>query len=307
MKEKDDVLKLLHDLDDEAVEEIAERYPIMDSEEQDALVDMCLKKTSADACGSDEERTGEITVSGTEQYKRPRWYRYVTSAAALVLATVGISGVVAMNHTMNRFKDSNLPGASGDDQSASVSTVIMTDAYSGSKRSDAAATKAVKPVTTTTSATTTVTTSSTTVTETHATTDTTTTEEIVATTTTEVMPTDAVTTAVDDDIPEMTTTVVDARAPIGVWSSGSDSSRKIWHFFSDGNDGRLILDDMGIGINFDYDISGDTIMFHMGGEDDDTPARIEWLTDSSLVIFWKESGVEEMLRAVPESHNSDSD
>lgn len=303
MKDKDDIMNLLHDLDDEAVEEIAERYPLLDDEDQDRLVSLCLKKTDG-AGSSDEERTGELSVSGTEQYRRPHWYKFAASAAAVVLAAVGITGIAAMNRTVNRFKDSNLPGAPGEPDEISVSTVLVTDSYSGGKKSEEEATKAVRPVTTTSTVTTTVTTSSSTVTESLTTTVTTTTEEIVSTTTTEELPTDAVTTADDVFTPEVTTTAVDVRAPIGSWTSGNDNSRKTWHFFSDGNDGRFILDEMGIGISFDYEISGDSITFHMGGDDAETPARIEWLTDNSFVIYWKETGAEELLMALPDTYSS---
>lgn len=307
MKDKDDVMKLLHDLDDEAVEEIAERYPLMNSEEQKSLVDMCMKKTEARIEDSEEERTGEITVSGTEHYKRPYWYRYAASAAALVLATVGIAGVVTMNRGANSFKGSNLPEASGRTEISSVSTVIMSETYSSGKKNDDSTTSSLKPVTTVPATTTTASTSTTTVTESHTTTATTTTEENTATTTTEVMATEAVTTAYADSVPEVTTTAVTVRVPVGSWTSGAEASKKTWTFHSDGESGKLILADMGIGLGFKYEINGDTIIFHMGGTDDETPARIEWISDDRFVLYWKETGAEEHFTSAHESGDVESD
>lgn len=301
-------MKLLHDLDDEAVEEIAERYPLVDSEEQKSLVDMCMKKTEMHTEGSDEERTGEITVSGTEHYKRPYWYRYAASAAALVLASVGITGVIAMNRGLNSYnKGSNLPEAAGSSSNTSVSTVIVPETYASGRNDADTTTGATKPVTTAPATTTAATTTTTTATESHTTTMTTTTEESAVTTTTEVQATEAVTTAYDNSDPEVTTTAVNVRVPVGSWTSGSEASQKTWQFHSDGESGRFVLADIGIGISFEYEISGDTIVFHMGASDDETPARIEWISDDRFILCWKETGVEEHFAAAREFNDPEND
>ena len=63
-----------------------------------------MEKSGFSAYAADDERE-EITVSGTERYNRVSWSRYVSSAAALIIAVVGIAGVVMIHGNLNGNDD----------------------------------------------------------------------------------------------------------------------------------------------------------------------------------------------------------
>ncbi len=100
-KNKNDFMNRLSNLDDFSVEEIAEKYPALDKKTKKRILKQCMKKDvffSESGC----EGKDEITVSGTERYKRRHLYRYrfVASAAAFVLAVMGITSVCMLNRNL---------------------------------------------------------------------------------------------------------------------------------------------------------------------------------------------------------------
>lgn len=99
-----DFMNSLNDLDDLSVEEIAENYPALDEKSKKRILKKCMEKSGFSAYADDDERE-EITVSGTERYNRVSWSRYVSSAAALIIAVVGIAGVVMIHGNLNGNDD----------------------------------------------------------------------------------------------------------------------------------------------------------------------------------------------------------
>ncbi len=115
-----DFMENLSDLDEEAVEEIAEDYPALDEYAKNRILRKCLRKSGLsdedievmedtevyedDIC-EDDNYEDETSVSGIERYDRPLWSRYVSSVAVMVIAIIGIAGVVALHGNLNSVDD----------------------------------------------------------------------------------------------------------------------------------------------------------------------------------------------------------
>lgn len=118
-KSKKDFMEQLNNLDDISVEEIAENYPALDEHSKKRILNKCMKK-SGFSDNTDDGRE-EIVVSGTERYNRAVWYKYAASAAAFVIAVVGITSVVLIHRNLNGDEDfelENPPALSSYDSSA---------------------------------------------------------------------------------------------------------------------------------------------------------------------------------------------
>ena len=119
-KSKKDFMEQLNNLDDISVEEIAENYPALDEHSKKRILNKCMKK-SGFSTGIDDDGREEIVVSGTERYNRAVWYKYAASAAAFVIAVVGITSVVLIHRNLNGDEDfelENPPALSSYDSSA---------------------------------------------------------------------------------------------------------------------------------------------------------------------------------------------
>lgn len=118
-KNKKDFMEQLNNLDDISVEEIAENYPALDEHSKKRILNKCMKK-SGFSDNTDDGRE-EMVVSGTERYNRAVWYKYAASAAAFVIAVVGITSVVLIHRNLNGDEDfelENPPALSSYDSSA---------------------------------------------------------------------------------------------------------------------------------------------------------------------------------------------
>ncbi|MDE6427137.1 MAG: hypothetical protein K2K89_13530 [Ruminococcus sp.] len=120
-----DFMEQLTGLDDSAVEEIAEKYPALDENAKKRILKQSLRKSGfpdddisveePEEEQQEEEETeiidesdmeDEISVSGIEQYNNKiSWHKYAGSAAALIIAVVGISSVVLLHRNMNDNDD----------------------------------------------------------------------------------------------------------------------------------------------------------------------------------------------------------
>ncbi|MDE7365086.1 MAG: hypothetical protein K2N27_09450 [Ruminococcus sp.] len=99
-KNEKDFMNQLSNLDDFSVEEIAENYPALDENTKKRILKKCMKKNSLSA-ETDYDRKKKITVSGIEHYNRALWHKYASSAAAFILAFVGIASVVIINRNLS--------------------------------------------------------------------------------------------------------------------------------------------------------------------------------------------------------------
>lgn len=132
-KNEKDFMSQLSNLDDFSVEEIAENYPALDKNTKKRILKKCKKKDCFYA-ETDYDREDEITVSGIEHYNRASWYKYVSSAAAFVIAVVGIASVVMINRNLNGNNDletETTPAVSiynsGTDSKTEETTVTTSD------------------------------------------------------------------------------------------------------------------------------------------------------------------------------------
>ncbi|MDE7099494.1 MAG: hypothetical protein K2O60_10140, partial [Ruminococcus sp.] len=99
-KNEKDFMNQLSNLDDFSVEEIAENYPALDENTKKRILKKCMKKNSLSA-ETDYDGEKKITVSGIEHYNRASWHKYASSAAAFILAFVGIASVVIINRNLS--------------------------------------------------------------------------------------------------------------------------------------------------------------------------------------------------------------
>lgn len=119
-KNEKDFMNQLNNLDDLSVEEIAENYPALDEHSKKRILSKCMRK-SGFSTGIDDDGREEIVVSGTERYNRAPWYKYAASAAAFVIAAVGITSVVLLHRNLNGDNDfelDNPPAVSSYDSEA---------------------------------------------------------------------------------------------------------------------------------------------------------------------------------------------
>lgn len=135
-KDEKDFMEQLNDLDEESVSEIAENVPVLDDNEKKRILRQCLQKSGLpddieiieETEFSDDD--DEISVSGIERYDTPIWRKYASSAAALVVAVVGIASVIVLHGNMNRndeFEVSNPPVLSTSEESQV--TKIVSGSY----------------------------------------------------------------------------------------------------------------------------------------------------------------------------------
>lgn len=99
-KNEKDLMNQLSDLDDFSVEEIAEKYPALSGNTKKRILKKCKQKDSSYS-GIESDGENSISISGTERYDRKLWYKFAATAAAFVVAVVGISSVFIVNRDLN--------------------------------------------------------------------------------------------------------------------------------------------------------------------------------------------------------------
>lgn len=131
-KNEKDLMDQLNDLDDISVEEIAEKYPALNENTKKRILKKCMEKGGFSA-EIDNNGKEEIIISGTERYNRNPWYKFVASAAALVLAVGGITSVFMLNR--------NIVG-NDSSETGKTSAVRIYDSSSNSESEQTAVTTA---------------------------------------------------------------------------------------------------------------------------------------------------------------------
>lgn len=99
IKNEKDFMNQFNNLDDISVEEIAENYPALHENTKKRILKKCMEKGGFSA-EIDHDGKEEIIISGTERYNHNPWYKFVASAAALVLAVGGITSVFMLNRNI---------------------------------------------------------------------------------------------------------------------------------------------------------------------------------------------------------------
>lgn len=108
----------LNNLDDADVEKISVDIPALDKQAKKRIFDKCMSRMS------ETDFESENTVSGTDKYSKPHIIRYISTAAACLVAVAGITGMIFFNRNI---------GTPPDDISATppytaVSTELCTSA-----------------------------------------------------------------------------------------------------------------------------------------------------------------------------------
>ena len=305
--------EMMHDQPEDKAEELSKDLPPLSDEDKKRIADSVMKKLGGTASGNDDASAEpEITVSGTEMYCRPKWYRYAASAAALVVAVIGIGGVVMMN----RHSGGNQSG-----QSSQVSTGFTVNTFVAPATTSAASSYAA---TTTTSAVTTAslqtalavvsetpavsteTVSTSQTTETSASTaETTETTSVSSTTDTDTQTTSASTTET-----EPVTTTASEPLPFreGVWKAESaDGNEREISFYSnpDGYGGSITATDdnpYGYGLPFQCEVEGNTIVFHIASVDNITRAEYTVIGEDTVTLDWDNGTSETLTYSAPVSN-----
>ncbi|MBP5378380.1 MAG: hypothetical protein J6Y64_02425 [Ruminococcus sp.] len=81
---------LFNDIDDNIAYRLSKEYPVLKDEQKERLYTMSKRKYDI----NDATEDNTISVSGVEQYRRPKWYNGVSIAAAAVLLVAGIGGSI---------------------------------------------------------------------------------------------------------------------------------------------------------------------------------------------------------------------
>ena len=83
--------EMMHGQPEDRAEELSKFLPPLSDDDKKRIAESVMKKIDSNTqCSADTSAEPEITVSGTEMYRRPKWYRYAASAAALTVAVIGI-------------------------------------------------------------------------------------------------------------------------------------------------------------------------------------------------------------------------
>ena len=77
---------VFNDIDNNTAERLSKEYPVLKDEQKERLYAMSKRKFDI------KNDNSSIDVSGVEKYRRPKWYKGVSIAAAAVLLTGGIGG-----------------------------------------------------------------------------------------------------------------------------------------------------------------------------------------------------------------------
>lgn len=82
---------IFNDIDDKTAERLSNEYPVLNDEQIERLYAMSKRKFDI----NNENLNNSIDVSGVEKYRRPKWYKGASVAAAAVLLVAGIGGSIA--------------------------------------------------------------------------------------------------------------------------------------------------------------------------------------------------------------------
>ncbi len=92
-----DLYKALIALDDAAVEEIAEQYPVLDEAMKKRIEHLCMEKLSMEQNMITEE-------TSVQTIRRPIWRRFGAAAAACLIIAAGVAGIAMLQNGRNSIE-----------------------------------------------------------------------------------------------------------------------------------------------------------------------------------------------------------
>ncbi len=107
---KDNGYKIFKGLDDETVDRISEKFPVLTDRDREKLFSKSEKKYNKEAeMGITKVTAKQIfkegdEVSGVDRYTGRMWRRYATTAAAFVVLAGGVGGSIALAMNMNKSR-----------------------------------------------------------------------------------------------------------------------------------------------------------------------------------------------------------
>lgn len=110
--------EIFNDIDDKTAERLSKEYPVLNDEQKERLYAMSKRKFDI----NNENDNKSMDVSGVEKYRRPKWYKGASVAAAALLLVSGIGG--SMYYISRNGK---APAAEVED-SISETTEVTTEA-----------------------------------------------------------------------------------------------------------------------------------------------------------------------------------
>jgi len=127
MKNTENEMNILHNADDEVIERMSEKYIAADEHSRERMFQMSERKYEAMKNNSVE--FSENTVSGVEEYKKPKWYRTAYAMTASIVAVIGIAGSVLIIKNFGGSGDGkiNKPPVISNPSVESVVTSTLTD------------------------------------------------------------------------------------------------------------------------------------------------------------------------------------
>ena len=82
---------LFNDIDNNTADRLSKEYPVLKDEKRERLYAMSKRKYNI----NEKHENNAAEVSGVEEYRRPKWYKGASIAAAAVLLIAGIGGSMA--------------------------------------------------------------------------------------------------------------------------------------------------------------------------------------------------------------------
>ena len=86
---------VFNDIDSRTADRLAKEYPVLRDEQKERLYAMSKRKFDIKIDNS------SIDVSGVEKYRRPKWFKGVSVAAAALLLVAGIGGSMYRRGLLN--------------------------------------------------------------------------------------------------------------------------------------------------------------------------------------------------------------
>lgn len=287
--EKNDLGELKY-IDDDSVEELSHDYPMLGRKAKKRILEQCLAKTAE----TDFDENG-ITVLGTEVYRRPIWTKIAGTAAAAAAALVLIAGSLYLKSTFDPPVKDPLSGGNitnaqdvtdsstedntnEEEYTENVTAEPFTEADDGNGYNS-------------------VYTAQTTVYETYVTTSST---EITDTAVSDPVETDNAGEAGTEAASE-TTAVITQEYLAGSWYATGYNEDRTFEFYSDISGGKYTGSISGIGLPFEYELKGSSIIFHFSSsETEPVSAVIERESDDKLLIHW-DNGRSESLERITDT------
>ncbi|WP_297959654.1 hypothetical protein [uncultured Ruminococcus sp.] len=111
--------EIFNDIDDKTAERLSKEYPVLNDEQKERLYAMSKRKFDI----NNENDNKSMDVSGVEKYRRPKWYKGASVAAAAVLLVAGIGGSMAFISRSGRKAATEVEG------SIAETTAVTTEAF----------------------------------------------------------------------------------------------------------------------------------------------------------------------------------